>query len=183
MFYWSPNGDMQGHKLIMYTLCLNICCLQINSLIFPSCCCCVFMQKLGYFFLVKSAKISTIFSSFTKITELTYPRACVPQASRLPSLFLAIVCSLDYFIKIFQNVSQIWSTLAAYEDMLWDLRVIRTERKMNNNVYCSLLPFSGDSRYTFRTAYAHSCPSISPTSTNNVECVYLEIFQKIFHLV
>ena len=68
------------------------------------------------------------------------------QASRLPSLFLAIVCSLGVILLKYSK------TLAAYEDMLWDLRVIRTEKKMNNNVYCSLLPFSGDSRYTFRIA-------------------------------
>ena len=63
------------------------------------------MQKFGYFFLVKSVKISTIFSSFTKTTELTYPRACVPQASRLPSLFLAIVCSLDVILLKYSKTS------------------------------------------------------------------------------
>ena len=44
------------------------------------------------------------------------------KASRLPSLFLAIVCSLDVILLKYSK------TLAAYEDMLWDLRVIRTEK-------------------------------------------------------
>ena len=52
---------------------------------------------------------------------------------------------------------------------------------MNNNVvYCSLLPFPGDSRYTFRIVQAHICSSIPLTSTNNFQCLYLEILQTIF---
>ena len=51
-------------------------CLQINSVIFRSCSCYVFMQKLGFLFLVKGVKISAIFSSFTKTTELKQP--CPP---------------------------------------------------------------------------------------------------------
>ena len=52
---------------------------------------------------------------------------------------------------------------------------------MNNKaVYCSLFLFSGDSRYTFRIAHAHMCPSIPLTSTSKFGCVYLEISQTIF---
>ena len=51
---------------------------------------------------------------------------------------------------------------------------------INNAVYCSLLPFSGDSRYTLRIAHGHICPSIPLTSTNKFGCVFLEILQTIF---
>ena len=70
-------------------------CLQINSVIFRSCSCYVFMQKLGFLFLVKGVKISAIFSSFTKTTE---QRNLVPRASLLPSFLLAIACSIDVIL-------------------------------------------------------------------------------------
>ena len=55
---------------------------------------------------------------------------------------------------------------------------------MNNNVYCSLVPFLGDpsARYAFRIAHAHTCPSMhpSPHRANNVGYVYLEFSKIIF---
>ena len=74
-------------------------CLQINSVIFRSCSCYVFMQKLGFLFLVKGVKISAISSSFTKTTELKQPcHPGVPVAVLFTGDSLFYWC---YFIKYF----------------------------------------------------------------------------------
>ena len=72
-------------------------------------------QYSGYFLFWKRVKCSTILTrSATK--QLSYCNL-VPRASRLPSLFLSISCTIDVFLLNNANVLQIWSTLAGYEEL------------------------------------------------------------------
>ena len=85
-----------------------------------------------------------------------------------------VVILLDVPKRLLNLASSFWSICRG----IWANQ--KRKKLMNNNViYCSLLPFPGDSRYTFRIAHAHVCSSIPFTSTNNFQCLYLEILQTI----
>ena len=86
-----------------------------------------------------------------------------------------VVILLDVPKRILNLASSFWSICRG----IWANQ--KRKKLMNNNVvYCSLLPFPGDSRYTLRIVHAHICSSIPLNSTNNFQCLYLEILQTIF---
>ena len=64
------------------------------------------MQKLGYFFLKRCESFCDSFLQLYK-KKLSL-RTLLPQSSPLPSLFLAIACSIDVISLDIKNVSQIW---------------------------------------------------------------------------
>ena len=55
-----------------------------------------------------------VFSSTTKTR--TIKRNNISRASRLPSLFLLLSCTIDVILSDIAHIFQIWSMLAGYEE-------------------------------------------------------------------